>query len=105
MSADSLLNPHATVCSKSLMQPLSVLQDVVLSKGTNIAAVHTPNTAKIMEEAAELLQLEAGDDHDDFGVESSAALALQGAANGGGLEDTESTENFLDDVESFLTSV
>jgi hypothetical protein len=82
---------------------MSVLQDVVLSKGTNIAAVHTPNTAKIMEEAAELLQLEAGDDHDDFGV--AAALALQGAANGGGLEDTESTENFLDDVESFLTSV
>ena len=86
---------------------MSVLQDVVPNRSTNFVAVHTPNTAKIMEEAAELLQLEggAGNGHDDFGVGSSADLALQGTVNGGGLEDTESTENFLDDVESFLTSV
>lgn len=70
--------------------------------------VHTPNTAKIMEEAAELLQLESeetGDYHEDLGIESAPAILAQGAADDGGLEDTESTENFLDDVESFLTSV
>eukprot|EP01043_Picozoa_sp_COSAG02_P051648 COSAG02_NODE_5463_length_4300_cov_1.888598_5_plen_85_part_00 len=82
-------------------------QDGVLNRNANVP-VHTPNTAKIMEEAAELLQLESeetGEYHEDLGVDSESALPSEGAADGGGLEDAESTENFLDDVESFLTSV
>ena len=61
-----------------------------------------------MEEAAELLQLDsedAGDYHEDAGVESESAVLSDAAAVNGGLEDDKSTENFLDDVESFLTSV
>lgn len=85
-----------------------MLQDGSLNSSTKPVAVHTPNTAKIMQEAAELLQLEKkqdGDVEDDYGVESTADIASNETLDGAGLDATEDTADFLDDVESFLTSV
>ena len=71
-----------------------------------LAAVHTPNTAAIMKEAEELLlQPEGSASARSRGEDDgTAAAASVPATDDGGLAESESTETFLDDVESFLNS-